>query len=174
LVHGNCYLEVTMNLEQLFHDTLKDIYFAERQILKALPKMIKAAQNPTLKEGFTKHREETDGQIERLTQVFDSIGKRPQGKTCEAIKGIIEECEEFLDDASEASGAVRDAGLIACGQAVEHYEMARYGTLIAWATALGHKDVVSLLQANLDQEKHADALLTKVAGSLNTEAAQAA
>jgi ferritin-like metal-binding protein YciE len=162
-----------MKLEQLFHDTLKDIYFAERQILKALPKMIKAAQNPTLKEGFTKHREETDGQVERLTQVFETIGKRPQGKTCEAIKGIMEECEELLEEAPEAS-VVRDAGLIACGQAVEHYEMARYGTLIAWATALGHKDAVTLLQANLDQEKHADALLTKVAGSLNADAAKAA
>jgi ferritin-like metal-binding protein YciE len=162
-----------MILEQLFHDTLKDIYFAERQILKALPKMIKAAQDPTLKEGFAKHREETDGQVERLTQVFETIGKRPQGKTCKAIKGIIEECEELLADAPEAS-VVRDAGLIACGQAVEHYEMARYGTLIAWATVLGHKDAAALLQANLDQEKHADALLTKVAGSLNAEAANAA
>jgi ferritin-like metal-binding protein YciE len=162
-----------MKLEQLFHDTLKDIYFAERQIPKALPKMIKAAQNPTLKEGFTKLREETDGQVERLTQVFETIGKRPQGKTCEAIKGIIEECEELLEDAPEAS-VVRDAGLIACGHAVEHYEMARYGTLLAWAKVLGHKDAVALLQANLDQEKLADALLTKVAGSLNAEAAKAA
>jgi ferritin-like metal-binding protein YciE len=162
-----------MKLEQLFHDTLKDIYFAERQILKALPKMVKAAQDPKLKEGFTMHRQETDGQVERLQQVFETIGKRAQGKTCEAIKGIIEECEELLEEATEPS-VVRDAGLIACGQAVEHYEMARYGTLIAWATALGHKDAVKLLQANLDQEKNADALLTKVAGSLNAEAAKAA
>jgi ferritin-like metal-binding protein YciE len=162
-----------MKLEQLFHDTLKDIYFAERQILKALPKMVKAAQDPKLKEGFTMHRQETDGQVERLQQVFETIGKRAQGKTCEAIKGIIEECEELLEEATEPS-VVRDAGLIACGQAVEHYEMARYGTLIAWATALGHKDAVKLLQTNLDQEKNADALLTKVAGSLNAEAAKAA
>jgi ferritin-like metal-binding protein YciE len=162
-----------MKLEQLFHDTLKDIYFAERQILKALPKMVKAAQDPKLKEGFTMHRQETDGQVERLQQVFETIGKRAQGKTCEAIKGIIEECEELLEEATEPS-VVRDAGLIACGQAVEHYEMARYGTLIAWATVLGHKDAVKLLQANLDQEKNADALLTKVAGSLNAEAAKAA
>jgi ferritin-like metal-binding protein YciE len=162
-----------MTLEQLFHDTLKDIYFAERQILKALPKMVKAAQDPNLKEGFTMHREETDGQIERLQQVFETIGKRAQGKTCEAIKGIIEECEELLEEATEPS-LVRDAGLIACGQAVEHYEMARYGTLIVWATALGHKDAVKLLQANLDQEKNAEALLTKVAGSLNADAAKAA
>ncbi len=162
-----------MKLPDLFLDTLKDIYFAERQILKALPKMTKAAQDPTLKQGFTAHREETEGQVERLQEVFELLGKRAQGKTCEAIKGIIEECEELLEEATEPS-AVRDAGLIACGQAVEHYEMARYGALIAWAGALGKKDVVALLQANLDQEKKADALLTQVSGSVNPQAAKAA
>ena len=162
-----------MKLEELFLDTLKDIYFAERQILKALPKMIKAAQEPKLKEGFMAHREETDGQVERLVEVFGVLGKRALGKTCEAIKGIIEECEELLEEEPEA-GAVRDAGLIACGQAVEHYEMARYGALIASATALGNKDVVALLQQNLDQEKKADSLLTTVAGSVNQAAAKAA
>ncbi len=161
-----------MTLDELFLDTLKDIYFAERQILKALPKMIKAAQDPKLKEGFKAHREETEGQVERLQGVFDIIGKRAQGKTCEAIKGIIEECEELLEKATEPS-AVRDAGLIACGQAVEHYEMARYGALIAWAGTLGRKDAVALLQANLDQEKKADALLTQVAGAVNSQAAKA-
>src|SRR5580698_7414237 len=115
-----------MTLDELFLDTLKDIYFAERQILKALPKMIKAAQDPKLKAGFTNHREETEGQVERLQSVFELMDKRAQGKTCEAIKGIIEECEELLEKATEPS-AGRDAGLIACGQAVEHYEMARYG-----------------------------------------------
>jgi ferritin-like metal-binding protein YciE len=162
-----------MKLEQLFLDTLKDIYFAERQILKALPKMIRAARDPQLKAGLTAHREETDGQVERLTQVFEAIGKRAQGKTCEAIKGIIEECEELLEHDPQASD-VRDAGLIACGQAVEHYEMSRYGTLIAWANALGHTDVVKLLQANLDQEKNADMLLTRVAAKINPDAAKAA
>ena len=162
-----------MKLEELFLDTLKDIYFAERQILKALPKMIKAAQEPKLKEGFMAHREETDGQVERLVEVFGVLGKRALGKTCEAIKGIIEECEELLEEEPEA-GAVRDAGLIACGQAVEHYEMARYGALIAWATALGKKEVVTLLQQNLDQEKKADSLLTTVAGSVNQAEAKAA
>ena len=162
-----------MKLEELFLDTLKDIYFAERQILKALPKMIKAARDPKLKEGFTVHRAETDGQVERLQQVFEALGKRAQGKTREAIKGIIEECEELLEDAPEAS-VVRDAGLIACGQAVEHYEISRYGTLIAWANALGHGAVVKLLQENLDQEKHADALLTKAASTINAAAAKAA
>ncbi len=162
-----------MKLDQLFLETLKDVYFAERQILKALPKMTKAAQDPKLKEGFTAHREETQGQVERLQQVFETVGKRAQGKTCEAIQGIIEECEELLEAATEPS-PVRDAGLIACGQAVEHYEMARYGALIAWARALGHKDVVTLLQANMDQEKQADALLSSMAGAVNSAAAQAA
>jgi ferritin-like metal-binding protein YciE len=155
-----------MTLDQLFLETLKDIYFAERQLLKALPKMAKAAQDPKLKEGFVAHREETEGQVERLQQVFEVIGKRAQGKTCEAIKGLIEECEELLEEAPVPS-AVRDAGLIACGQAVEHYEMARYGALIAWATTLGKTEAVTLLQANLDQEKKADALLTQVAASVN-------
>jgi ferritin-like metal-binding protein YciE len=163
--------EWAMKLDELFLDTLKDIYFAERQILKALPKMTKAAQEPKLKEGFTAHREETQGQVERLQQVFEILGKRAQGKTCEAIQGIIEECEELLEEAPEPS-TVRDAGLIACGQAVEHYEMARYGTLIAWAGVLHKKDVVALLQANLDQEKKADTLLTQIAGSVNPAAAK--
>jgi ferritin-like metal-binding protein YciE len=161
-----------MKLDGLFLDTLKDIYFAERQILKALPKMIKAAQNTDLKEGFSAHRSETEGQIERLTQVFEIVGKRAQGKTCEAIKGIIEECEDLLREATEP-GDVRDAGLIACGQAVEHYEMSRYGTLIAWANALGHPDAARLLQKNLDQEKKADALLTGVSESVNAAAVMA-
>jgi ferritin-like metal-binding protein YciE len=160
-----------VTLDELFLDTLKDIYFAERQILKALPKMTKAAQDPKLKDGFTAHRDETEGQVERLQHVFELLGKRAQGKTCEAIKGIIEECEELLEEATEPS-AVRDAGLIACGQAVEHYEMARYGALIAWAGALGKKDAVALLQSNLDQEKKADALLTQVAGAVNSMAAK--
>lgn len=162
-----------MKLEQLFLDNLKDIYFAERQILKALPKMIKAAQDANLKAGFANHLEETQGQVERLQQVFEALGKRAQGRTCEAIQGIIEECVELLEEATEPS-PVRDAGLIASGQAVEHYEMARYGALIAWAGVLGNKDVVALLQANLDQEKKADVLLTKMAGTVNPIAAKAA
>ena|ERR1700712_2508843 len=162
-----------MKLDDLFLDTLKDIYFAERQILKALPKMVRAAQEPKLKEGFTTHREETQGQVERLQEVFKILGKRAQGKTCEAIQGIIEECEELLEEAKEPSD-VRDAGLIACGQAVEHYEMSRYGALIAWAEALGKSDVAALLQENLDQEKNADVLLTRIAGTVNASAAQAA
>ena len=162
-----------MKLEELFLHTLKDIYFAERQLLKALPKMAKAAQNPKLKQAFVTHREETEGQVERLQSVFEALGKRAQGVTCEAIKGLIEECDELLEDAKEPS-VVRDAGLIACGQAVEHYEMARYGALIAWATATGHGEVVALLQANLDQEKKADSLLTGLSTPINSAAAKAA
>lgn len=162
-----------MQMQQLFEDTLKDVYFAERQILKSLPKMIKAAQDPTLKEGFKHHLEETHGQVARLQQVFESIGKRPQGKTCEAILGITEECEELLQDSPEA-GPVRDAGLIACGQAVEHYEMSRYGTLVAWAGALKHSEAAALLEETLEEEKKADALLTKMSVSVNAAAVAAA
>jgi ferritin-like metal-binding protein YciE len=150
------------NFDNLFLHFLKDIYYAERQILKSLPKLAKAAQSPDLKKAFTEHREETQGQIERLQQVFELLGKRAQGVTCEAINGLIEECEELLEEHKEPS-AVRDAGLIACGQAVEHYEMARYGALIAWAKAAGHTDVVTLLQETLDQEKKADTLLNSLA-----------
>jgi ferritin-like metal-binding protein YciE len=148
-------------LDDLFTHFLQDVYYAERQLLKALPKMAKSAQEPALKEAFTAHREETVHQIERLEQVFDHIGKRPRGIPCEAIKGLIEEAEEVLDETEV--GAVRDAGLVACGQAVEHYEMARYGALIAWAQAGGHKEVVSLLQQTLDEEKKADRLLNDLA-----------
>ena len=155
-----------MTLEDLFLDTLRDIYFAERQILKALPKMAKAAQDQKLKDGLMRHREETEGQVDRLQQVFEVIGKRAQGKTCEAIQGIIEECEELLEEEPKA-GAVRDAGLIACAQAVEHYEMARYGALISWAKAIGINDAVSLLEQTLEEEKAADKLLTGASGAIN-------
>lgn len=121
-------------LDDLFYDTLKDIYYAERQILKALPKMARAATDPKLKQAFEKHKEETQGQIERLQEVFEIIGKRAQGKTCEAIQGIIAEGEEIMDDFKGT--AALDAGLISSAQAVEHYEIARYGTLKAWAEKL--------------------------------------
>ncbi|BDG73842.1 ferritin-like domain-containing protein [Roseomonas fluvialis] len=156
-------------LDDLFLHTLKDIYYAERQILKALPKMAKAAESETLRAGLMAHREETQGQIERLQQVFEALGKRAQGVTCEAINGLIEECEELIDDAPEP-GSVRDAGLIACGQAVEHYEMARYGALIAWARAAGKSDIVALLDANLAEEKAADSTLTKASREINAAA----
>ena len=149
------------SLDDLFLHFLKDIYYAERQLLKALPKMAKNAQAPGLREAFTTHREETVHQIERLEQVFEHLGKAARGVSCEVIKGLIEETEEVIRDSD--IGPVRDAGLIACGQGVEHYEMARYGALIAWAQAGGHKDIVDLLQRTLDEEKKADELLGDLA-----------
>lgn len=149
------------NLENLFYDTLKDIYYAEKKILKALPKMIKGAESEKLAGAFEKHREETEGQIERLEQVFEIIGKRAQGKTCPAIDGIIEEGEEILEEYKGT--AALDAGLVAAAQAVEHYEITRYGTLKRWAQLLGMKDAVKLLDQNLQEEFKTDEALTKLA-----------
>jgi len=162
------------SIDDLFLHTLKDIYYAERQILKALPKMAKAAQNEALRDAFTLHREQTQGQIERLQQVFETLGKRAQGITCEAINGLIEECEELLEEAKEPS-PVRDAGLIASAQAIEHYEMARYGALVAWAKASGRNDTVKLLEETLSEEKKTDSLLNDMANKdINPQAAKAA
>ncbi|APO70553.1 ferritin-like domain-containing protein [Rhizobium mongolense] len=160
-------------LNDLFVDTLKDIYFAEKQILKALPKMARAAQSEEGKAGFLKHRDETESQIERLVQVFEIIGKPARGKTCEAIQGIIAESEEIIE---EFKGSVAlDAGLISAAQAVEHYEIARYGTLIAWAKQLGLKDAIPLLQASLAEEEATDKKLTQLAQtSANVKATKAA
>ncbi len=160
-------------LDDLFYDTLKDIYFAERQILKALPKMARAASSDKLKAAFEKHKEETQGQIERLQEIFEIIGKRAQGKTCEAIQGIIAEGEEIMED-FKGSPAL-DAGLISSAQAVEHYEMARYGTLKAWAQQLGHKQAVQLLDATLKEETKTDDDLSLMATeSLNAAGKKAA
>jgi ferritin-like metal-binding protein YciE len=148
--------------DDLFLHTLKDVYYAERQILKALPKMAKAAEDPALRDAFMLHREQTQQQVERLQQVFEALGKRAQGVTCEAINGLIEESEELLEEAPEPS-PVRDAGLIASAQAIEHYEMARYGSLSAWAKQAGKADIVALLEETLAEEKQTDALLTKMA-----------
>jgi ferritin-like metal-binding protein YciE len=147
-------------LDDLFLDTLKDIYYAEKQILKALPKMARASQSEEGKAAFLKHKEQTEGQIERLQQVFELISKPARGKTCEAIQGIISEAEEIID---EFKGSVAlDAGLISSAQAVEHYEIARYGTLKSWAGQLGLKEAVALLDANLQEELETDELLTKL------------
>jgi ferritin-like metal-binding protein YciE len=162
-----------MQFSELFLMTLKDIYFAERQLLKALPKMAKAAQNPKLKQAFTEHKEETQGQVERLQRVFETLGKRAQGQTCEAIQGLIQEAEELLEEATQPS-AVRDAGLIACGQAVEHYEMARYITLVAWAEGMNQPEIVKLLRETLAEEKAADKLLDDLASRSVIAEAQAA
>lgn len=133
-------MAATKTLDDLFLDTLKDIYFAEKQILKALPKMARAANSEEGKAGFLQHRDETQGQIERLEQVFELLGKAARGKTCEAIQGIIAEGEEIIEEFKESPAL--DAGLISSAQAVEHYEIARYGTLIEWAKQLGLKDAV--------------------------------
>lgn len=160
-------------LDDLFYDTLKDIYFAERQILRALPKMARAAQSAELKAGFEKHREETEGQVERLQQIFELIGKRAQGKTCEAIQGILAEGEEIIEEFKDTSAL--DAGLISAAQAVEHYEIARYGTLKTWAQTLGHKEVVTLLDQTLQQEAATDKTLSQLAKSAaNVKASRAA
>ena len=151
-----------MRLEDLFLETLKDIFFAERQILKALPRLAKAASDPKLREAFMHHREETEQQVDRLRQVFEILGKRAQGKTCEAINGLVEESEALLEMSPQPS-PVRDAGLIATAQAVEHYEMARYGALVAWARALGNEQVAQLLQENLAEEQQTDTLLNQMA-----------
>jgi len=153
----------TKTLDDLFLETLKDIYYAEKQILKALPKMARAAQSEEGRSGFLHHRDETQGQIERLEQVFELLGKPARGKTCEAIQGVIAEGEEIIEE-FKGSNAL-DAGLISSAQAVEHYEIARYGTLVAWANQLGLKDAVPLLEANLAEEVATDEKLTALAGS---------
>jgi len=157
-------------LEDLFYDTLQDIYYAERKILKALPKMARAAQSPELKAGFEKHLEETEGQVERLEQIFELMGKRAKGKTCDAIEGILAEGEEIIEGFKGTHAL--DAGLISSAQAVEHYEMARYGSLKTWAQTLGLKEAVGLLDQTLQQETNTDKTLTKLANSsVNQKAA---
>jgi ferritin-like metal-binding protein YciE len=162
----------TKDLSELFHDTLKDIYFAEKKILAALPKMAKAAQSDQLKAAFEKHHGETEGQVERLEQVFAEIGAKPQGKTCDAIMGILEEGKSIMEDYKGAPAL--DAGLIAAAQAVEHYEIARYGTLHTWADELGYSRSVKLLQQTLEQEESTDEALTKLATSSVNVHAEAA
>jgi ferritin-like metal-binding protein YciE len=159
-------------LEELFHDTLKDIYFAEKKILSTLPKMAKAAQSEELKAAFEKHYTETEGQIDRLEKVFAVIEKKPQGKTCAAIVGITEEGAEIMEE-YKGSPAL-DAGLLGAAQAVEHYEISRYGTLIAWAEELGLDDAVSLLEETLEEEEATDEALTEIAKTAINQQAQAA
>lgn len=150
-------------LETLFYDTLKDIYYAEKRILKALPKMARGAQSSALRDAFETHRDETEGHVERLQQVFELLGKPPRSKTCPAIDGIIEEGEEHL---SKFSGSpAMDAGLIAVAQAVEHYEIARYGALRQWASDLGSPEMSKLLDQTLGEEMNTDRILTEVAES---------
>src|ERR1044071_8555499 len=159
-------------LDELFHDTLKDIYFAERKILATLPKMRKAAQSRERKAAFEKHFSETEGQVERLEKVFGIIDKKPQGKTCDAIVGITDEGAEIMKD-YKGSPAL-DAGLVGAAQAVEHYEIARYGTLKTWAGELGLSDAVDLLETTLQEEKDTDMELSEMAESVVNQKAEAA
>ena len=158
------------DLNELFLDTLKDIYYAEKQILKTLPKMAKAAQSEKLSTAFEKHQEETEGQIERLEQIFELLGKPARGKKCDAIEGIIDEGKEIMDEYKGTSAL--DAGLLAAAQAVEHYEMSRYGTLKAWALKLNLPKAAELLDQTLNEERKTDETLTKIAETaVNYEAA---
>lgn len=159
----------TKTLDELFHETLKDIYFAENKLTKALPKMAKAAQSRDLKKAFEKHASETKGHVARLEKVFKAIGKKPQGKTCPAINGLIKEGNEVAKD-FKGSPAL-DAGLLSAAQAVEHYEISRYGTLKAWAEELGDSESARLLNETLTEEKTTDEALTRLAeGSVNQHA----
>jgi ferritin-like metal-binding protein YciE len=157
-------------LDDLFVHTLQDIYYAENQITKALPTMIEKASDPQLKQGFQTHLGETQNQVKRLEQVFQMHGQKPKAVDCPAIDGIIKEANEVAGDIADKE--VLDAALLASAQAVEHYEITRYGTLIAWAKRLGRQDCASVLQQNLDEEKATDAKLTAMAESkVNLKAA---
>ncbi len=157
-------------LRDAFIDEVRDTYDAERQLTKALPKMAKAATDPELKAAFTAHLAETQGQIERLQQVFELLDEKVRGKHCDGIAGIIEEGSSIMEE--DFDGATMDACLIAAGQRAEHYEMAAYGTLVAWAETLGESEVAALLQQTLDEEKSADEKLSGLAeGGVNAAAA---
>ena len=158
------------DLNELFLDTLKDIYYAEKHILKALPKMAKAANSDELRAAFEKHYDETEGQVERLEQIFEMVGKAARGKKCEAIEGIIDEGKEVMEEYADTPAL--DAGLLSAAQAVEHYEISRYGTLKAWAEKLNMPQAVKLLDATLAEEKKTDEALTRIAEkAVNYEAA---
>ena len=154
--------------QDFFVGELKDIYSAEKQAIRAYPKLAKAVSSPQLKEALQAHLEETKGQVERLDQVFEILDKRASGKTCEAMKGMVEETAEALEEIEK--GPILDAALIACGQRIEHYEIAAYGTVLALAKAMGHEDVAQLLSQTLEEEKATDQKLTQVSESVNKEA----
>jgi ferritin-like metal-binding protein YciE len=155
---------------KLFTDELKDIYWAEKNLVKALGKMAKAATSEELTKAITEHQEVTKGHLERLDQVFELIGQEPKAKKCEAMAGLIAEGQEVIDDTDEDT-AVRDAGIIICSQKIEHYEIAAYGSLRTLATIMGHNDAADLLAQTLSEEKEADSMLTQIAeSSVNEEA----
>jgi ferritin-like metal-binding protein YciE len=159
-------------LDDLFEETLKDIFYAENKILKALPKMAKAAHSDELRAAFQKHEKETQGQVSRLEKVFKLIDVAPKGKKCQAIEGIIEEGAEIMKEFKRAPAL--DAGLVSAAQAVEHYEIARYGTLKRWAEQMGLHEAIRLLDATLTEEKNTDESLTELADSMINQQAQAA
>jgi ferritin-like metal-binding protein YciE len=159
----------TKTLDNLFLDTLKDVYYAEKKILRTLPKMAKAANAKELAAAFEKHRDQTEVQVDRLERIFEMLGKRPQGKTCPAIDGIIEEGQEIMDDYK--SSPALDAGLLAAAQAVEHYEITRYGTLKRWAEVMGMSEAALLLDETLQEESQTDEDLSALADlKVNAEA----
>lgn len=157
------------SMDELFHALLQDVYYAEKQLVKTLPKLAKKSSSAELEKAFSDHLKETEGQVERLEKVFEIIGKKPHAKKCDAILGIIAEGDEVIEESDDE--AVRDAGILAAAQAAEHYEIARYGTLCAWADQLGYEDAKNLLGQTLDQEKKADELLTSIAEGGVNEAA---
>ena len=159
-------------LLEFFHGEIKDIYWAEKHLLKAIPKMSKAATSPELKEAFNNHLEETRGHVERLDQVFELLGAKPQAKKCEAMEGITKEGDSIVEE-TEAGTATRDVGLILAGQKVEHYEISTYGGLVQLAKNLGHDDIAEILKSTLDEEKTADETLTSIAEeNVNYDASQ--
>ena len=155
------------SMEKLFVDELKDLYSAEKQITKALPKMAKKAENQDLRTAFETHLKETQGQIERLDRIFEILGKSSGGKTCKAMHGLLEEGSETME---ETEGQVRDAAMICAAQKVEHYEMAGYGSARTWAQQLGQKEIADLLQQTLDEEGETDHKLTQLAAQINKQA----
>jgi|SRR5437762_928144 len=159
------------SLNALFEDSLRDMYYAEKKLTRILPKMSKKATNPELADAFTSHAEETQDQVDRIEQVFGMIDKTPRAKKCEALEGLSAEGDHVMEEAEE--DGVMDAGLVASAQAVEHYEIARYGTLIAWANQLDMSDAASLLEESLAEEKAADEKLTGIAGQVNPRAERA-
>lgn len=155
-------------LADAFYEELQDILSAERQLVKALPKMAKHATNPDLKKAIEMHLKETEQQVKRVEEAFDETGKAARSKTCDAMKGLITEAESVLEESGEP--ATKDAMIIACSQKVEHYEIATYGTLCSWADALGYKAAAKLLKANMKEEEGADKLLTKLSAKINSDA----
>ena len=155
-------------LEEAFHEELRDLLSAEKQITAALPKMATAATNPKLKKAFENHLEETKGQVERLEKVFEAIGKSPRSKKCAAMEGILEEGSEILE--LDADPEVLDAMIIAAAQKVEHYEIATYGTLCTWAEVIGNNEALGLLKETMAEEENADKLLTQISETVNQQA----